>query len=221
VASSRGTGTSATPARARRGDGDARREQILREAMECFAESGFKGTTTRALAARCGITEAALYRYFASKEALYDAIIDEKMSAPELVGAVVPAAERGDDAGVFGGLARGILQRVDADPTFLRILLYTALEGHALAEPFFAARLRPLREFVTSYVARRIEAGAFRSVDPALAAASFLGMIFDHLNQRIVFRREPAATRDLDEVADAFVSIFLGGVRRLDAGSTP
>ena len=49
--------------------------------MACFATSGFRGTTTRELAARVGITEAALYRYFPSKEALYGAIIDRKMGA--------------------------------------------------------------------------------------------------------------------------------------------
>jgi AcrR family transcriptional regulator len=64
-----------SPNRARtRATGTARREQILLEAMECFAENGFRGTTTRSLAERVGITEAALYRYFPSKESLYQGI---------------------------------------------------------------------------------------------------------------------------------------------------
>jgi AcrR family transcriptional regulator len=191
-----------------------RRDQILREAMACFASAGFRGTTTRELAARVGITEAALYRYFPSKEALYGAIIDRKIAAPELVEGVEAAAAAGDDRAVLEGLARTLLARSQADPDFVRILLFTALEGHALSEPFFAARVRGLREFLAGYLARRVEEGAFRSLDPVLAARAFLGMVFDHLMVCIVFRQEALYPQPAEEVARTFTSIFLDGVRR-------
>ena len=181
--------------------------------MGCFADLGFRGTTTRLLAERVGISEAALYRYFSSKEALYAAIIDQKMASPELLDTLRPAAERRDDEAVFHGLARGLFRRVDDDPSFLRILMFTALEGHALAQPFFASRVRGLRDFVAEYVAQRIEDGAFQNVDPEAASRAFLGMVFDHLNMRHIFREEAAYHQSLDDVADTFVSIFLGGMR--------
>src|SRR5215472_4928396 len=78
-----------------------RRAQILRAAMDCFAARGFRGTTTRDIATRVGITEAALYRHFPSKEALYAAIVEEKMAAPEWMDVVAEAAAVGDDRGVF------------------------------------------------------------------------------------------------------------------------
>jgi AcrR family transcriptional regulator len=205
------------PAQRRRPTGKARREQILREATKCFAENGFRGTTTRSLAERVGISEAALYRYFPSKESLYRSIVDRKMQAPEVVAIVEPAAERRDDRAVFRGLAREIFRRVEDDPAFLRILLFTALEGHALSEPFFASRVRRVREFVAGYVALRVEEGAFRPVEPALAARAFLGMIFDYLNIRIIFQQKETYPQDPEEVADTFTSIFLGGVgQRID-----
>ena len=83
-----------------------------------------------------------------------------------------------------------------------------------MSEPFFASRVRRLREFVADYVALRVEEGAFRPVDPVLAARAFLGMIFDHLNVRLVFRQTEIYPQPLDEVADTFTSIFLGGVRQ-------
>ncbi len=199
--------------RAERLSAEDRRDQILREAMGCFADFGFRGTTTRALAERVGISEAALYRYFKSKESLYAAIIDQKMSAPDLAETLRPAAERRDDEAVLRGIARGIFARVDQDPDFLRLLMYTALEGHSLCQPFFSSRVRRLRTFVTDYVARRIDEGAFRVVDPESASRAFLGMVFDHLNMRHIIREESARNRTLDEVADTFVEIFLGGMR--------
>jgi hypothetical protein len=95
----------------------------------------------------------------------------------------------------------------------MRILTFTALEGHALAEPFFAARVRRLREFLAEYLARRIEEGAFRRIDPVLAARAFLGMVFDELTARGVFGQHASQPHPIEEVADAFVSIFLGGIR--------
>lgn len=201
------------PKRPRRLSAENRREQILREAVGCFGDLGYRGTTTRLLAERIGISEAALYRYFPSKQSLYSAIIDQKMAATDLLEMLRPAAERRDDAAVFGGLAREIFTRVDEDPAFLRILMFTALEGHALSEPFFASRVRRLREFVSDYVAQRIEDGAFRAVDPELAGRAFLGMVFDHLNVRHIFREDSAHSQPLDEVADTFVAIFLAGMR--------
>lgn len=193
--------------------GEERRRQIIVEAIRCFAARGFRGTTTRELAARVGITEAALYRYFPSKEALYQAIIDEKIAAPDVVETLQDAASRGDDRAVFSGLARSFLASVEADPSFLRILLYTGLEDHALSEAFFERRVRRLREFVAGYIARRTAEGAFRAHDPKLAARAFLGMVMDFLLVREVFHHRNEYPEPLEQVAETFVSIFLDGMR--------
>jgi AcrR family transcriptional regulator len=60
----------------RRLDPDVRREQIIAGAAGYFAEVGFGGTT-RDLARRLGITQALLYRYFASKAELMDAVFEQ------------------------------------------------------------------------------------------------------------------------------------------------
>jgi AcrR family transcriptional regulator len=190
----------------------SRRDQILDAAMQCFASSGFRGTTTREIAGQVGITEAALYRHFASKEALYAAIIARKIEAPDLTAHLEAAAAVGDDRAVLGGLARTLIERVEADPAFIRILLFTALEGHSLAEPFFAARVLRMREFLTGYIARRIREGAFRALDPVIAARAFLGMVSDYMNVRVVFRQQAAYQQPTSEVVGTFVSIFLAGI---------
>lgn len=196
-----------------------RREQILQAAVEAFAARGFRGTTTREIAARVGITEAALYRHFPGKEAIYAAILDAKIAAPSLhEGPVSEAAARGDDAGVFLGLARAILEGVERDPSFVRILFYTALEGHALAEPFFATRVRRLREFLADYIARRTREGAFRAIDPRLGARAFLGMVMDFVIVRDVFDQREAYPHSRDEAAQGFVALFLDGIRAREDG---
>jgi len=201
----------------RRRNAGERRAEILRAAAQCFGTRGFHGTTTRDVAAAVGITEAALYRYFTGKEAIYCAILDARIAAPDPIAPLEPAARAGDDRGVFAGLALALLQSVEADPSFLRLLLYSALEGHEMASPFHQTRIRSFREFLTGYIARRTREGAFRGFDPALAARAFIGMVVDHLIVRQVFGHRDEYPQPPEEVAETFVSIFLDGVRARSA----
>jgi AcrR family transcriptional regulator len=204
-----------TPSRARRTrpGGAERRLQILRAASECFGTRGFHGTTTRDIAAAVGITEAALYRYFDGKQAIYSAILDARMSAPDPVAVVEALAESGDDEAVFGGLLRALLAGVNSDPSFIRLLFYSALEGHQLAKPFHEKRIRRLREFLTGYIERRVREGAFRAVDPALGARFFIGLFVDYAIVRQVFRQRDLYPQSPEEFARSYVEIFLDGMR--------
>jgi AcrR family transcriptional regulator len=51
-----------------------RRESILAAATRAFAAEGFGGTRTQQIAKEAGVSEALLFRHFASKQALYDAV---------------------------------------------------------------------------------------------------------------------------------------------------
>jgi AcrR family transcriptional regulator len=200
------------PSSARRPSAE-RREQILREAARCFGTRGFRGTTTRDVATAVGITEAALYRYYPSKEAMYAAILDARIAAPSLVDALQEHAKAGDDRAVFTELALAMIESVEADPSFLRLLLYSALEGHEMARPFYETRLRRLREFLTRYLTRRAREGAFTAHDPVLAARAFIGMVADHLIVGQVFGQKDAS-QPAQRAAETFASIFLDGMRK-------
>ena len=54
---------------------------ILAAAEVVFAEAGYGGATTAAIAARAGVAKANLHYYFATKEALYRAVIEQVLTA--------------------------------------------------------------------------------------------------------------------------------------------
>ena len=54
---------------------------ILRAAEVEFADRGFEGATTSAIAARAGLPKANLHYYFPTKEALYRRVIDSVLTA--------------------------------------------------------------------------------------------------------------------------------------------
>lgn len=52
------------------------KSRILDEALVIFAENGYRGTNLRDLAARLGLSKSALYKHYASKEAIWNALLD-------------------------------------------------------------------------------------------------------------------------------------------------
>ena len=55
------------------------KERILDEALKLFAQSGYMGTSMNDIADRMGVTKAALYKHYKSKQEILDSIV-EKMN---------------------------------------------------------------------------------------------------------------------------------------------
>ena len=54
-----------------------KKENILKAALELFAQEGFKSTSTSKVAKRAGVSEGLIFRHFENKDGLLDAIIKE------------------------------------------------------------------------------------------------------------------------------------------------
>ncbi|HEU4334927.1 MAG TPA: TetR/AcrR family transcriptional regulator [Candidatus Eisenbacteria bacterium] len=190
-----------------------RREQIASAAMRCFAERGFEGTTTRMLARAAGVSEGLIFRHFPTKKSLYRAIIARRIA--EGASGLMPAeaAERGDDRAVLSSIASTLVARVGKDPSFMRLLFYSALEGAPLSRMFYQARVRRVRSFLASYLERRMKEGALRVVDPVAAAGAFMGMVANYVQQKHLFR-VPVSPLPVDRLVETWVDLFLGGLRR-------
>jgi AcrR family transcriptional regulator len=194
--------------------GEERRRQIIEAATTLFSRKGFRGTTTREIARAVGVSEAMLFKHFATKEELYAAIIEAKSHVEQLMDTVVEAAQRGDDAEVLRTLAREMIARTRTDPTLMRLTFFSALEGHALSDMMFRSRVQQLDDFLSRYIARRIAAGAFRDVDPMQAAWNFSGMVAYHVQRRELFGQKPPRHLTSDRAVEEMVQLFLNGVRR-------
>jgi TetR/AcrR family transcriptional regulator len=202
--------TKRRPKNQRKASGQERQAAIIVTAAALFAARGFKGTTTKEIAKAARCSEALVFKHFPTKRALYAAILAEKAPFSELLAAVDEAAKKRDDARVFTLIA-GYRIRRGADPTLLRLLLFSALEGHELSKMFFQNQHRIFYDYLAGYIERRIREGAFRRVDPLLAARSFMGMLAHHRLLHEIFR--VPAHRSPEDCVDCYVALFLGGIQ--------
>ncbi len=182
---------------------------MIDTAASLFASNGFEGTTTKAIAKAAGVSEALLFKHFPTKRALYAAILEEKAQYSGLREAAEEAARNNDDARLFTLLA-GSRIRKGADPTLLRLLLFSALEGHEMSEMFFKQQYSVFYDLLALYIGRRIEDGAFRPVDPRLAARAFFGVIVHHRLLHDIFGLPMHRTHD--ETVNEYVTLFLNGL---------
>ncbi|HYP15136.1 MAG TPA: TetR/AcrR family transcriptional regulator [Bryobacteraceae bacterium] len=193
---------------------EERRASIVAAASKLFSEKGFNGTTTRDLAAAVGVTEPILYEHFKTKRDLYSAIIENK--AQEGLTVAQDLAEKystlNDDAAFFYDLGVLIMDWYTKDPTFLRLLLYSNLEGHELKE-LFHERTKSSFEIVATYISRRMAQGAMHSGDPVLVARAYFGMIAHYAMTGVVFCFAPFPG-PADEVVREMTQIFLHGICR-------
>jgi TetR/AcrR family transcriptional regulator len=190
-----------------------RRVQILEAATQLFARQGFQGTTTKQISENTGVTEALIFRHFASKDDLYWAVIERKITAAapgERMRERLSAG--GSDLEVFSGVASQILERRAKDQTLSRLLLYTALENHRLSHRFFRTYVAECYEVLADYIRRRIGDGAFRPVDPLLAARGFLGMVVYHSWIQELFGGKRYQNFSVQQVSKTLAELWLQGM---------
>jgi len=196
--------------------GEERRQQILEVAMKLFSERGFRGTTTKEIAHAAGVSEAMVFRHFATKEELYAAILDHKACSGDKFEPAEMAADgikRKDDRAVFESLALGALKHHENDPEFQRLLLHSALEKHELAQMFFDEFVRRVYDFLGNYIRERQREGVLIEIDPAIVVRAFIGMVMHHsLNNNLWDPKRRLLNISNESAAKYFTDILLHGI---------
>jgi len=217
------TATSAPPRRPVGGRRIAtdRRQQLIETGLRVFAKHGFSGTTTRQLAKAAGVTEALIFKHFADKNELYAAILEWKASESE--------ADRwfaelehllcgGDDAALLRAVYRRIVDRHERDPHFLRLMIYSALEGHPLARRLQDSQGGRLYDFLERFIVARQRAGLFRAGSPAVLVRAILALPVYHVVLRRLFRPSWPAVEP-DELIETGADCVLAGLKSAQPGA--
>lgn len=196
----------------------ARRAAILDAAVQLFSEKGFRGVTTRELAAAVGVTEPVLYQHFETKRELYRALIEERAVAGDRTIPTCFHAEFDlirDDREFLTRLVLGIIDWHISDPAYVRLLMFSALEQHELSDFFYEKYTKAFFDELTRYFESRIAAGAFRALDPRIAAGTFLSIAAHYALSRVIFNRCHSLPEiPQEQIAAAAVDIFLEGIQQ-------
>lgn len=154
--------------------GVAKREEILRAALEVIARHGYRKTSTRELAAAVGLSEAGLLHYFGSKEKLFEAVLRARDEAD---------MERFDQSDLIDKLSAIIRHNRDVPGL---VQLYSTFSAEAgdpqhSAHEYFVDRYAHLRAALTEAVETRQSAGTLTRTADAQTIATLLIALSDGL----------------------------------------
>jgi TetR/AcrR family transcriptional regulator len=194
--------------------GEGRRQQLIEVAIDLFSRRGFAGTTTKEIAATAGVTEAMIFRHFATKQDFYQAILDYKCAqsgAKNWLGDAQAFMDANDDEGLFRFLISNIVA-FDRDETqFARLLVHAALEGNELAIMHHTQLAMPVGLKFKEYIARRQRAGAIRGSEPGIVILALAGIGQYYAMEKYVYRHGKFAGDD-DQVIDGMLQILTDGL---------
>jgi len=188
---------------------DDRRSQILAAALDVFAELGFHGARTRDLAERAGVSEALLFRHFATKEDLIRAIL-ESVEFEERIGMMEQHFAALSPREALCRIAEYSLTALRDDPRVFRVVFFGVLEVPELAGEFYRKFLSRLLALETRLFERAFaERGAKRAAkDAAIAARSFHGSLLFYQMTGAIVRIEPLP-QEPQQRAEAIVNLYL------------
>jgi TetR/AcrR family transcriptional regulator len=190
------TETSTPPVRKRPKPGE-RRVQILQALAAMLEQPGAERVTTAALAARLEVSEAALYRHFASKAQMFEGLIDFiEQSVFTLVNQILER-EGATGAQQAARILTLLVQFAERNPGMTRVMVGDALvfENERLQQrmnQFFDKIEATLRQVLRG--AASAEGSATPSVDAQVRAAALTAFVVGQLQRfaRSGFRRAPS-----------------------------
>lgn len=196
------------------------KERILAAALEMFSQNGYAGTNIRELTASLGLVKSSMYKHFASKEDIWNSLLDEMIAyydnhfgSPQHL---PPVPDSLDD------LVAMTLRMVNFTVHDERIIMTRKLltieqfrdqRARDLATRHF---LTGLKEMFTPVFAGMMDKGLLRRDDPAMLAFAYTAPISALIR---LCDREPEQTDEAMAQVEAFSRHFVK-IYGVDRGSS-
>ncbi len=186
------------------------KERILDAALEMFSQNGYAGTNIRELSASLGLVKSGIYKHFESKEAIWNALLDQMIAYyAERFGSAEHLPPAPDS---LEGLVALTMQMVNVTVHDEKIMMtrkvltleqYRDGRARELATKHF---LTGLTDMFTQIFTDMMDKGLLRQDDPAMLAFAYTAPISAMIH---LCDREPEKKAEAMEQVEAFSRHFI------------
>ena len=192
----------------------SKRRQILDGARRVFMNLGFDGASMGEIARACGVSKGTLYVYFADKNRLFEAIVEqESIEQGKMAFNFDPDRDVETTLREFGRDYLKLLCRPGGGSA-IRTVMAIAERMPEVGRRFYEKVLQKNISQLASYLAARVKPDGLVIDDCALAASQFMMMCQASLFLPFVFQAAPAPSPDrIDAVVESATQMFLANYR--------
>ena len=197
------------------GDEDSsKRRQILDGARKVFMDLGFDAASMNEIARSAGVSKGTLYVYFADKNRLFEAILEnEALEQGKVVFNLHPARDVETTLREFGQAYMALLCRPGGG-SWIRTVMAIAERMPEVGRRYYANVLEKLNNRLADYFQAHVATGDLAIDDCGLAAAQFMEVCKASLFLPFVFQAAPAPSAErIAEVVDSATRMFLAAYR--------
>jgi AcrR family transcriptional regulator len=195
---------------------DARPREIIDAALDVFAEKGFAGARLDDVAARAGLSKAAIYLYFEDKIALLDAVIQDAAGGAIESVAALSANDRSPVSPLLAQLlatgARTVLHT--RLPLVVKLVISESRAHPEIGRRYLATVAGQILPAAKALIERGIASGEFRQIDAELAVKSIVAPMVLAAIWRSVFEPLGALRLDVEQLASQHADLIIRGMRK-------
>ena len=200
------------------------KESILEEALRQFSQKGFDGTSMSDIAKPLGITKAALYKHFESKQQIFDEIIVESEEKYKDVLDKLSVHFLNDNKGKMNkkdvdvysgisaeGLSKNVLKFVrfsmndEYSRQVRRMLTISQFQSRELGEMYTRRYIETMLGYDEKLFEQLIKAGVIKQGNPKVLAAMFYAPVIMYMG---IWDREPERAKECEKAIRNHVKQF-------------
>lgn len=193
----------------------ARPSEILAAALDLFTERGFNGTRMEDVAARAGLSKAAIYLYFNDKSALLEALVRDTVLTNLSAARTMAEGHQGPVSELLIAVMGFMAGRMTGSrlPDMIKLVISESRAHPDVGRFYLDNVINQGLPFFETIIRRGIDSGEFRAVDPHLAVRSMVAPMLFAAIWRSVFEPLGAERLDMEVFVKHQQGMLLRGLR--------
>jgi len=184
--------------------GERTQARLLDAAVARFGATGFRATSVAAIARDAGVSAAAPFAYWPSKEALFDAAVDADAKA--VIAELLATVGESNELAVWIAMVNRLMAVLETHPLARRVL--AGQEPDVIDRVLELSAFHDLRSLLTGLIAADQQEGRVRAdIDPARAAIGIESITLSLAMALLQLRESPNPEREAG-VAELLLAAF-------------
>lgn len=193
---------------AKRLSAEQRRATIIEVSKRLFATNGFHGVSIDEIVKEVGVSPAILYRHFASKEDLYQAVLQEFACTRESYVETIVEDDISFEK-VLRGMTRVFVNSIVNDPDLLKMEMHSQLEGSPASQDFFLNRWKSFTDYIEYNLSELQANEKIENINVQAAGLMYQGMIRELLLLKCLQTSDRFKDTPIDQLVNELVDLFM------------